>query len=134
VDFDVIYRENAEIVYRYLFSLCCDAHLAEEVTAQTFYEAIRSAGKYRGEAALSTWLCAIGRRLLQKEWKRQKKHTVLPLEEGTVTFAQAEKTLVCRKIYRQDLDTAAMPPEMVQKYYTEDAPHTMFVGEVVRIL
>ena len=60
--------------------------------------------------------------------------TVLPLEEGTVTFAQAEKTLVCRKIYRQDLDTAAMPPEMVQKYYTEDAPHTMFVGEVVRIL
>jgi len=60
--------------------------------------------------------------------------TLLPLEEGTVTFAEAEKTLVCRKIYRQDLDTSAMPPEMVQKYYTEDAPHTMFVGEVVRIL
>lgn len=60
--------------------------------------------------------------------------TLLPLEEGTVTFAEAEKTLVCRKIYRQDLDTSAMPPEMVQKYYTEEAPHTMFVGEVVRIL
>lgn len=60
--------------------------------------------------------------------------TVQPLEEGTVTFREAEVTLVCRKIYRQDLDPAAMPPEMVQKYYTEDAPHTMFVGEVVRIL
>lgn len=60
--------------------------------------------------------------------------TLLPLEEGTVTFAQAEKTLVCRKIYRQDLDPAAMPPEIVQKYYTEEAPHTMFVGEVVRVL
>jgi len=81
VDFDVIYRENAEIVYRYLFSLCCDAHLAEEVTAQTFYEAIRSAGKYRGDAALSTWLCAIGRRLLQKEWQRQNKNQTVPLEE-----------------------------------------------------
>ena len=81
MDFDTIYRENAEIVYRYLFSLCCDAHLAEEVTAQTFYEAIRSAGKYRGEAALSTWLCAIGRRLLQKEWQRQNKNQSVPLEE-----------------------------------------------------
>ena len=81
MDFDTIYRENAEIVYRYLFSLCRDAHLAEEVTQQTFYEAIRSAGKYRGEAALSTWLCAIGRRLLQKEWQRQKKHSALPLED-----------------------------------------------------
>ena len=81
MDFDTIYRENAESVYRYLFSLCRDAHLAEEVTQQTFYEAIRSAGKYRGEAALSTWLCAIGRRLLQKEWQRQKKHSALPLED-----------------------------------------------------
>ena len=81
MDFDAVYRENAEIVYRYLFSLCGNAHLAEEVTAQTFYEAIRSAGKYRGEAALSTWLCAIGKRLLQKEWQRQKKHNALPLEE-----------------------------------------------------
>lgn len=81
MDFDTIYRENAEIVYRYLFSLCRDAHLAEEVTQQTFYEAIRSAGKYRGGAALSTWLCAIGRRLLQKEWQRQKKHSALPLED-----------------------------------------------------
>ena len=60
--------------------------------------------------------------------------TLLPLEEDTVTFREAEKTLVCRKIYRQDLDPAAMPPEMVQKYYTEEAPHTMFVGEVVRVL
>ncbi len=60
--------------------------------------------------------------------------TVQPLEEGTVTFAEAEVTLVCRKIYRQDLDPAAMPPEVVQKYYTEEAPHTMFVGEVVRVI
>ena len=81
MDFDAVYRENAETVYRYLFSLCCDAHLAEEVTAQTFYEAIRSAGKYRGEAALSTWLCAIGKRLLQKEWQRRNKHQTIPLED-----------------------------------------------------
>lgn len=56
-DFDRAYRENAELVYRYVFSLTRNADLAEEVTQQTFYEAIRHPGNYRGEAALSTYLC-----------------------------------------------------------------------------
>ena len=34
-DFDRAYRENAELVYRYLFSLTRNADLAEEVTQQT---------------------------------------------------------------------------------------------------
>ena len=60
--------------------------------------------------------------------------TVQPLEEGTVTFREASCTLVCRKIYRQDMDTAAMPADVVEKYYTEEAAHTVFVGEVVRVI
>ena len=55
-DFDRAYRENAEIVYRYVFSLTRNADLAEEVTQQTFYEALRHPGNYRGDAALSTYL------------------------------------------------------------------------------
>ena len=51
-DFDRAYRENAELVYRYVFSLTRNADMAEEVTQQTFYEAIRHPGNYRGEAAL----------------------------------------------------------------------------------
>ena len=46
-DFDRAYRENAELVYRYVFSLTRNADLAEEVTQQTFYEAIRHPGNYR---------------------------------------------------------------------------------------
>ena len=61
-DFDRAYRENAELVYRYVFSLTRNADLAEEVTQQTFYEAIRHPGNYRGEAALSTYLCGIAKR------------------------------------------------------------------------
>ena len=55
------------------------------------------------------------------------------LDNG-VTFEEAKVTLVCKKIYRQDLDTAQMPAEAVAKYYTQEAPHTMYIGEVVDIL
>ena len=81
-DFDRAYRENAELVYRYVFSLTRNADLAEEVTQQTFYEALRHPGNYRGDAALSTYLCGIAKNLLRREWARQARRRHVPLEEA----------------------------------------------------
>lgn len=55
------------------------------------------------------------------------------LEHG-MTFREAKVTLVCKKIYRQDLDTAQMPADVVSAYYTSEAAHTMYIGEVVDII
>ncbi|HJD17231.1 MAG TPA: sigma-70 family RNA polymerase sigma factor [Candidatus Fournierella excrementavium] len=49
-------------VYTYLFSLCRDAALAEDLTGETFLEAVRSFGAFRGEADCKTWLFTIARR------------------------------------------------------------------------
>lgn len=55
-----------------------------------------------------------------------------PVPAGnSVSFAQAEVTLVCRKIYRQEMQRSTMPADVVQSYYTEEEPHTMYIGEVV---
>ena len=78
-DFDRAYRENAEIVYRYVFSLTRNADLAEEVTQQTFYEALRHPGNYRG--ALSTYLCGIAGNLMKKELARRAKENHVPIED-----------------------------------------------------
>ena len=82
-DFDRAYRENAELVYRYVFSLTRNADLAEEVTQQTFYETIRHPGNYRGEAALSTYLCGIAGNLMKKELSRRARENHVPIEEMT---------------------------------------------------
>ncbi len=54
--------------------------------------------------------------------------------ENAVTFEEAHTTLLCRKIYRQDLDTAAMPEKVVNAFYKTEAAHTMYIGEVAEIL
>ena len=54
--------------------------------------------------------------------------------ENAVTFREAKTTLLCRKIYTQDLDIDAIPDFARERYYTEEAPHTMFIGEVIDIL
>lgn len=55
------------------------------------------------------------------------------LQHG-VTFEQAYVTLVCRKIYRQDMDIDAIPQFAAERYYQSEAPHTMYVGEVTDVV
>lgn len=90
---DEIYRQNADIVYRYLFSLSQDADLSEELTQQTFFEAIHAVGKYRGDSSLSTFLCGIAKNLLKKEQGRRSSHSTDSLDEtSALCSAGAENT------------------------------------------
>lgn len=68
-----LYRRNAAIVYRYLYSLCGDEHLAEDLTQETFLRAFLSIDRFDGSCKLSTWLCQIGKHLLYQTWRKQKR-------------------------------------------------------------
>ena len=52
----------------------------------------------------------------------------------SMTFAEAEMTLVCKKLFKQQLDVSNIPEDIAAAYYTGDAPHDMYIGEVVEIL
>lgn len=56
-----IYKEYSKIVYSYLISLTHNPEVAEELMQETFYSAVKNINKYRGEAALKTWLCKIAK-------------------------------------------------------------------------
>ncbi|MBR2759959.1 MAG: flavin reductase [Solobacterium sp.] len=51
-----------------------------------------------------------------------------------ITYEEAEVTLLCRRIYWQDLDEEHMPGEVVKLNYLSDDPHRMYIGEVIEIL
>ena len=59
--------------------------------------------------------------------------TVKPVGQ-VVTYEEAEVTVICHKIYWQDLIRENMPENEVERFYTEEEPHRMFIGEVVEIL
>ena len=54
--------------------------------------------------------------------------------ENGVVYEQAELTLVCRRLYREPLKREGIPAFAVEKYYTEEAPHCVYVGEVIDII
>lgn len=59
--------------------------------------------------------------------------TPVKLETG-VTFKEAEATLVCKKLYHQEMDISAMPEDIVKSNYAQGNMHTMYIGEVIDVL
>ena len=53
-----LYERHAQGVYRYLFSLGADADTAEDLTQETFCQALKSLDTFRGDCSPQTWLCA----------------------------------------------------------------------------
>ena len=50
--------------------------VAEDVVQDTFLEAMRSAGTFRGDSALTTWFCAIARRRLARHYEAERRESV----------------------------------------------------------
>ncbi len=59
--------------------------------------------------------------------------TAKALQES-VTFEEAEITLVCRKMFMQRLEPSNITDPDAVKFYAGDAPHDMYIGEVVDII
>ena len=85
---DAAYREYAVMVYKFLLSLCYEEELAEELTQETFYQAVRSVDRYDGSCKVSTWLCQIAKHLWYREIERRKRKGT---SELTVDMESLEK-------------------------------------------
>ena len=68
-----VYRENFNIVYKYLFCLTHSNDIAEELTQETFCIAVKYINSFKGNCKISVWLCQIAKHLWLKEMMRKKK-------------------------------------------------------------
>lgn len=80
-DMEQIYQTHARTVYKFLLSQCHDADLAEELTQETFCQAVRSIDRFKGDCKVSVWLCQIAKHLYYDHLKHQKRHPMLSMEE-----------------------------------------------------
>ncbi|MBD7945789.1 sigma-70 family RNA polymerase sigma factor [Psychrobacillus sp. FSL K6-2684] len=68
-----IYKQYADGVFKYLMVLCNNTDVAEELTQETFYQAVRSIDNYNGECKMSVWLCQIAKHTYYKYVDKQVK-------------------------------------------------------------
>ena len=78
--FDEIYESYFNSVYRYVLSLSRNPHVAEEITQETFFKALRSLDQFRGDSSVKSWLCAIAKNIWISE---QRKRKAQPIDEAS---------------------------------------------------
>ena len=60
-DFEKLYNTYFNDVYLYIRRLSGDAHIAEEITSETFFKAMHSIDSFRGDCDVRVWLCQIAK-------------------------------------------------------------------------
>jgi RNA polymerase sigma-70 factor (ECF subfamily) len=77
--FVALYNRYARSVFRYLYSRTGAHPEAEDLTAQTFLEALEALPRYRDQGCFAAWLFAIARRKAADHFRRRPS---LPLDEA----------------------------------------------------
>ncbi len=93
---DEIYQKYARMVYGYLRSVAQNDDLAEELTQETFCQAIKSINRFNGSCKLSTWLCAIAKNTYLSYLRKNPQHDYIddlniPVESAESTALQSIK-------------------------------------------
>ena len=72
-DFGEIYTEYFSAVYKYVLTLCRDESLAEEITQEAFFKALRHIDDFNGKCKLYVWLCQIAKNTYFSLSKKQRR-------------------------------------------------------------
>ncbi len=102
-DMSQIYRQHARTVYKFLLAQCGNPHLAEELTQETFYQAVRSVDRFDGSCKISVWLCQIAKHLWYQHLRRAHRETPLPEEDSALPPLPSAEAEVCAREGQLDL-------------------------------
>ena len=61
MEFEQIYTTYFRDVYLYICKLSNNEHIAEEITSETFFKAMKSIDNFRGDCDIRVWLCQIAK-------------------------------------------------------------------------
>ena len=95
-DMSEIYQDHARTIYKFLLSQTHDPDLAEELTQETFYQAVRSIDRFDGGCKVSVWLCQIAKHLWYQHLRRNKREAPMPEEIPEVPAPSAEEGQIGR--------------------------------------
>ncbi len=81
-------------VFSYVMTLAGDREEAMEITQETFFRAISTSHKFRGESESLTWLCAIAKNIYIDEKRRKMRFSDEASEETPDPKISIEKSMI----------------------------------------
>jgi RNA polymerase sigma-70 factor (ECF subfamily) len=72
-----IYTMYSKKVFLFLLSKTSDEQLSEELTQETFFQAVQNIDSFKGDSSILTWLCGIARNVWLKYLRKHQQYISL---------------------------------------------------------
>ena len=104
-DFEKLFNENREFIFKYLMKMTQDTSLSDELTQETFFRAYMNYASLRNKEKASVWLCQIAKNTYFAWYNEHKKKDTFDyletesdgksIEEAFIQKELSQKALVC---------------------------------------
>ena len=96
MEFEQIYTTYFRDVFLYVRRLSGNEHVAEEITSETFFRALRTIDKFRGDCDMRVWLCQIAKYTFYQYLDKKNRRKEVSMEEAIEVAAvqQLEKEYI----------------------------------------
>lgn len=102
-DFEKLFNENREFIFKYLMKMTRDITLSEELTQETFFRAYMNYASLRDKDKASAWLCQIAKNTYFAWYNEQKKKDSLDDLEVASSDVSIEDTFVQKELSQKAL-------------------------------
>lgn len=113
--FEAIYKQYASTVKKYVISLGANDNLSDDITAETFYKALRNINSYDESKKMLTWLCSIAKNTYF-DYTRKK-------DNQNVSSAEYENSFSLSYSIEDDVEKAEMRLLVHKKILMLDNPY-----------
>ena len=102
-DFEKLFNENREFIFKYLMKMTRDLTLSEELTQETFFRAYMNYASLRNKEKASVWLCQIAKNTYFAWHNEQKKKGSLEDLEAVSDTNDIEEVFVQKELSQNAL-------------------------------
>lgn len=102
-EFEKLFNENRDFIFKYLMKLSHNASLAEELTQETFFRAYINYPSLKNKEKASVWLCQIAKNTYFAYFNEQKKYTSVEDSVVTATEQNPEESFVQKELSEKAL-------------------------------
>ena len=127
-DMEQIYEQYFETVYKYLFCLTRNSDMAEELTQETFYRAVKKIHTFKGECKISVWLCQIAKNLWYDECRKHQK--AIKMNEENFLETQVSNDVTEEKVVQNEEKMALYKKLQTLDEKTREVIYLRITGEL----
>lgn len=104
-DFEKLFNENREFIFKYLMKMTRDITLSEELTQETFFRAYMNYASLRNKEKASVWLCQIAKNTYFAWYNEQKKKDSLENFENISSDENVEEKVIQTELSHKAIES-----------------------------